>query len=36
VVSELFKALDRGCPPDLKVLFAPLDVRLTDDTVLEP
>ncbi len=36
VVSELFKALDRGCPPDINVLFAPLDVRLTDDTVLEP
>jgi Uma2 family endonuclease len=32
----LFRLLDRACPTDLDVLYAPLDVALSDDTVMEP
>jgi Uma2 family endonuclease len=35
-VARLHLILAKGCPPDLDVLFAPLDVVLTDDTVLQP
>lgn len=36
VSGRLFSLLDRACPPDLLVLAAPTDVRLADDTVLQP
>lgn len=36
VSSRLTSLLDRHCPADLLVLTAPTDVRLTDDTVLQP
>ena len=29
-------ALQTSCPPDLRVLFAPCDVALADDTVVQP
>jgi len=32
----LFRLLDPACPADLDVLYAPLDVALSDDTVMEP
>jgi Uma2 family endonuclease len=35
-VRGLFRALDAACPPELEVLFAPVDVVLAEDTVLEP
>lgn len=36
VVKRLTRLLDDACPPGLEVFCAPLDVALTDDTVLEP
>jgi Uma2 family endonuclease len=36
VVVELTVLLRRHCPQQLKVLVAPLDVTLADDTVLQP
>lgn len=36
VVGTLYVLLRAACPPDLEVLFAPLDVVLSEDTVLEP
>jgi len=35
-VGHLHLLLSNACPPDLKVLLAPFDVVLADDTVLEP
>ncbi|QKT08751.1 Uma2 family endonuclease [Gordonia sp. X0973] len=35
-LSSLYRQLDAACPDDLKVLFAPLDVVLAQDTVLQP
>ncbi len=34
--AEIFALLRQACPSDLQVLFAPLDVALTDDTVMQP
>lgn len=34
--SQLFGALFAACPDDLRVFHAPLDVRLGDDTVVQP
>jgi Uma2 family endonuclease len=36
VAANLFRTLDRRCPDDLIVLFAPLDVVLSDSTVMQP
>lgn len=36
VVGELHLLLRHVCPPDFHVLFAPFDVALTQDTVLQP
>ncbi|GAB11577.1 hypothetical protein GOARA_078_00260 [Gordonia araii NBRC 100433] len=36
VVSNLHIRLHELCPADLRVLFAPLDVVLADDTVVQP
>lgn len=36
VVVQLTVLLDSACPPDLKVFVAPLDVRLADDTNVQP
>lgn len=36
VSGELFTLLRRFCPAHLQVLFAPLDVAMADDTVVEP
>lgn len=36
VVGNLFLLLRSHCPADLKVVLAPYDVKLADDTVLEP
>ena len=36
VVGNLHLALRADCPSDLTALFAPLDVALADDTVLQP
>lgn len=36
VVGELHLLLRHSCPVDLYVLFAPFDVALTQDTVLQP
>lgn len=36
VVAKLYRLLFPGCPPDLEVLFAPLDVAISADTVLQP
>ncbi|MGN6130186.1 MAG: Uma2 family endonuclease [Nocardioidaceae bacterium] len=36
VLAHLHLSLAGQCPPDLQVLFAPLDVALADDTVLQP
>lgn len=36
MVGELYVLLHRACPPDLKVLLAPFDVALADDTVVQP
>lgn len=35
-LRNLFRILDRACPEDLEVYFAPLDVDLAEDTLLEP
>lgn len=35
-VLRLSRLLDDACPAGLEVFFAPLDVALSDDTVLEP
>lgn len=35
-LRNLFRVLDRACPPELEVWFAPLDVEFTRDTVLQP
>lgn len=34
--ARLYSALAAGCPADLEVLFAPFDVVLADDTVVQP
>ena len=36
VSGNLYLLLRHGCPADLQVVYAPLDVVLADDTVLEP
>jgi Uma2 family endonuclease len=36
VVANLYRALHGACPPHLRVLFAPLDIVLAHDTVLQP
>lgn len=36
VVANLHSALRAACPSDLRVLFAPYDVRMSDLTVLQP
>jgi Uma2 family endonuclease len=36
LVGGLYVALRAACPPDMEVLLAPFDVRLADDTVLQP
>jgi Uma2 family endonuclease len=36
VLGELLALLREACPRELRVLFAPLDVVLADDTVVEP
>ena len=36
MVGELHLLLRASCPPELEVLLAPYDVRLADDTVLQP
>ena len=36
VSGNLHLLLRAACPPDLQVLYAPVDVVLADDTVLEP
>lgn len=36
VSGNLYLLLRAACPPDLQVLYAPVDVVLADDTVLEP
>ncbi len=36
VAARLFTILASGCPARLEVLFAPLDVALSDNTVLQP
>ena len=36
VLRDLVVLLQAACPPHLEVLFAPFDVVLADDTVLEP
>jgi len=36
IVVELVVILRERCPPDLKVLVAPFDVALADDTVMQP
>ncbi len=36
VLARLYGTLAAHCPADLQVLFAPLDVALADDTVLQP
>jgi len=36
VVAALVRRLSSACPDDLRVLMAPLDVALADDTVVQP
>lgn len=36
VLANLHLALAAACPPELIVLFAPLDVALAEDTVMQP
>ncbi|HEY4569973.1 MAG TPA: Uma2 family endonuclease, partial [Kribbella sp.] len=36
VCAAIYRALFAACPPHLQVLFAPLDVVLTADTVMQP
>ncbi|MFI5429056.1 Uma2 family endonuclease [Aeromicrobium sp. UC242_57] len=35
-VAGMYRLLFAACPADLKVLFAPVDVALSDDTVMQP
>jgi len=35
-IGKLFVLLERHCPPEMVVLFAPFDVALADDTVMQP
>jgi Uma2 family endonuclease len=35
-VAHLLMLLHAACPPGLKVMLAPLDVNLAEDTLLEP
>ena len=35
-LGELYLLLRLACPPDLEVLFAPFDVALADDTIMQP
>ena len=35
-IGNVYIALRAQCPPDLEALFAPLDVALSDDTVMQP
>lgn len=35
-LRNLFRVIDAACPESLEVLFAPLDVVLADDTVMQP
>jgi Uma2 family endonuclease len=35
-VVSLVRVLAQACPPDLEALVGPVDVRLADDTVVEP
>jgi Uma2 family endonuclease len=36
VSTQLVRALANACPSDLRVFHAPLDLRLSDDTVVQP
>ena len=36
VAASLYKELTKACPADLLALFAPVDVAVADDTVLQP
>lgn len=36
VLGQLHVLLQASCPPDLRVLFAPFDVALAEDTVVQP
>ncbi|GAA1591349.1 Uma2 family endonuclease [Kribbella hippodromi] len=36
VSAAIYRALFAACPPELRVLYAPVDVVLAPDTVLEP
>ena len=36
ILLNLTVVMQAACPPHLKVLFAPLDVALADDTVMQP
>ena len=36
VSAAIYRTLFAACPPDLAVLYAPVDVVLADDTVVEP
>ncbi len=36
VLARLYSLLSAGCPEELEVLFAPLDIALRDDTVMQP
>ena len=36
VAANLYNALIKACPSDLLALFAPVDVAIADDTVLQP
>lgn len=36
VVAEVYVLLRAACPVELKVLFAPVDVALSEDTVMQP
>ena len=35
-VAHMYRLLFAACPPDLEVLFAPVDVAMSDDTVMHP
>lgn len=36
ILAELFAVVRAACPSDLRVLFAPFDVALAKDTILQP
>lgn len=36
MVGELYLVLRAACPPELRVILAPFDVALADDTIVEP